>query len=94
MPITSSAKKALRVAERKAVFNAHRNNKIDANIKKLKKLVKDNMIKEAQNLLPEVYKAIDKAVKTKFLKKNTAARYKSRITLFLNKAKANEAIFC
>ena len=47
-------------------------------------------MKEAEKLLPEVYTAIDKAVKVKFLKKNAGARYKSRITLFLNKAKAKK----
>ncbi len=90
MPITSSAKKALRVAERKQIFNIRRKNTIDSALKSIKKLIKENKIKEAQILLPEVYKAIDKAVKTKFLKKNTAARYKSKITKFLNKAKAKK----
>ena len=90
MPVTSSAKKALRVAERKAIFNAHRNNKIDAALRTITKLIKENKIKEAEKALPEVYKMIDKAVKIKFLKKNAGARYKSRITLSLNKAKAKK----
>ena len=90
MPITSSAKKALRVAERKAIFNAHRNNKMDSALRNIAKLIKENKIKEAEKALPEVYKAIDKAVKIKFLKKNTGSRYKSRITLSLNKAKAKK----
>ena len=33
-----------------------------------------------------VYQAIDKAAKTKFLKKNTAARKKSRLAKLINKA--------
>ena len=90
MPITSSAKKALRVAKKKKVFNARRNNAMDAAIKSIKKLVAAKKIKEAEKKLPEVYAAIDKAVKIKFLKKNAGARYKSRITLFLNKAKAEK----
>ena len=52
--------------------------------------VKENKIKEAEKMLPEVYGAIDKTVKIKYLKKNTGARYKSRITLFLNKSKAKK----
>ena len=40
MPVTSSAKKALRVAERKAIFNAHRNNKMDAALRTITKLIK------------------------------------------------------
>ena len=87
MPITSSAKKALRVAGKKKVFNARRNNAMEAALKKAKKFIATGKIKEAEKMLPEVYKAIDKAVKVKFLKKNAGARYKSRITLFLNKAK-------
>jgi len=90
MPITSSAKKAIRVEVKKKVFNARRNNAMEAALKSIKKLVTANKIKEAEKKLPEVYKAIDKAVKIKFLKKNAGARYKSRITLFLNKAKAKK----
>ena len=90
MPVTSSAKKALRVAERKLVFNARRKGAYEKEIKNIKKLVKTNAIKEAEKMIPVAYKAIDKAVKTKFLKKNTAARYKSRITMLVNKAKAKK----
>ena len=90
MPITSSAKKALRVAGKKKVFNTRRNNAVDGSLKSIKKLIKENKIKEAEKLLPEVYGAIDKAVKIKYLKKNTGARYKSRITLFLNKSKTKK----
>lgn len=90
MPITSSAKKALRVAAKKKIFNTRRSNAMQAALKKVKKLVQDKKIKEAEKALPEVYTAIDKAVKTKFIKKNAGARYKSRITLFVNKVKAEK----
>jgi small subunit ribosomal protein S20 len=90
MPIIKSAKKALRVSKRKAVFNTRRENSMNAALKSIKKLVASNKIKEAEKMLPEVYKKIDKAVKIKFIKKNAGARYKSRITLFLNKAKAKK----
>ena len=90
MPITSSAKKALRVSERKGIFNAQRKSAIDQTLRGIKKLVKENKVKDAEKMLPQAYKAIDKAVKTKFLKKNTAARLKSRITTLVNKAKAKK----
>lgn len=86
MPIIASAKKALRVAKKKAVFNARRSNAMERAIKSIKKLIATNKIKEAEKMLPEVYKAIDKAAKIKFIKKNAAARYKSRVTLLLNKS--------
>ncbi|MFH1455138.1 MAG: 30S ribosomal protein S20 [bacterium] len=90
MPITSSAKKALRVAKKKAIFNTRRSNDMEAALKSIKKLVTANKIKEAEKMLPEVYATIDKAVKIKFIKKNAGARYKSRITIFLNKAKTKK----
>lgn len=90
MPIIKSAKKALRVSKRKAVFNTRRDNAMEAALKKIKKLIATDKIKEAEKMLPDVYKKIDKAVKIKFIKKNAGARYKSRITLFLNKAKAKK----
>lgn len=40
---------------------------------------------EALKLLPQAYKAIDKAAKTNVIKKNTAARKKSRLTKLINK---------
>ncbi len=88
MPITSSAKKALRVSKKKQIFNTRKDNKIDSLIKKFKKLVTENKSKDAEKILPEVYQAIDKAVKIKFYKKNTGSRMKSRLTAFLNKAKS------
>ena len=88
MPVTSSATKALRVSKKKKIFNTRRKNTKEDAVKTLKKLIKEGKIKEAEKLLPTVYKAIDKEVKIKFIKKNAGARYKSRITLFLNKAKA------
>lgn len=86
MPITSSAKKALRVSRRKRVFNIRSKASYEEVIKKIKKLVKENKIKEAVKELPLAYKAIDKACKTDILKKNTASRKKSRLTVFVNKA--------
>lgn len=86
MPVTSSAKKALRVSKKKAIFNTRRDNALEKATKSIKKLITTGKIKEAEKMLPQVYKAIDKASKIKFIKKNAAARYKSRITLALNKA--------
>ena len=41
--------------------------------------------KEAQALIPALYKALDKAAKRKFIKENTSARYKSRIMIAVKK---------
>jgi len=90
MPIISSAKKALRVAKKKKIFNTRRKNAMENSLRSIKKLIKENKVKEAEKILPEVYQAIDKAFKIKFIKKNAAARYKSRITILVNKAKAKK----
>lgn len=87
MAITSSAKKALRASKKKAVFNAIRKDAMKDIVKKVKKLVADKKVKEAQALLPKAYQAIDKAAKTNFIKKNAASRKKSRLAALIKKAK-------
>jgi len=79
MPITSSAKKALRASKRKRVFNLRRKNEMQNVIKEYKKLIFAKKINEAQKLIPKLQKAIDKAAKRGLIKKNTAARKKSRL---------------
>lgn len=77
MPITKGAKKALRAAARKKVFNDRRKSEMRGSIKELKKMVAAKENRKAQELLPRVYKAIDKAAKRGVIKKNTAARKKA-----------------
>jgi len=79
MPITSSAKKALRSSKRKKVFNLRRKNEMQSVIKEYKKLVSAQKVDEAKKLIPKLQKAIDKSVKTGLIKKNTASRKKSRL---------------
>lgn len=86
MPITSSAKKALRASKHKATFNQKRRDAISDIIKKIKKLVAASDVKGAEAMLSRAYKAIDKACKTNLIHKNTAARKKSRLTKMLVKA--------
>ena len=78
MANTSSAKKAQRAAERRRVFNARHKKNVKDTLKKLEKLITDKKGKEAEAMFPSLYKAIDKATKVGTLKKNTAARIKSR----------------
>ncbi|MFH0804493.1 MAG: 30S ribosomal protein S20 [Candidatus Zambryskibacteria bacterium] len=79
MPITSSAKKALRSSKRKRVFNLRRKDEMQSVIKQYKKLVSNKKTEEAQKLIPKLQKAIDKAEKRGLIKKNTASRKKSRL---------------
>jgi small subunit ribosomal protein S20 len=85
MPITSSAKKALRSSKRKRIFNLRRKNKVDSVTKEIKKLVGAKNVAEAKKALSSAYKAIDKAAKRGIIKKNTAARKKSRLSAMVKK---------
>ena len=86
MPIIKSAKKALRSSRRKKVFNDRRKEAFKDAVKDVKKLITDKKVKEAKNLLPKAYKAIDKAAKRGVIKKNAAARKKSRLSAAIKKA--------
>ena len=55
-------------------------------IKDVKKLVADKKVKDANKSLSAAYQAIDKAVKRGVIKKNTAARKKSRLAKSIKKA--------
>ena len=85
MPITTSAKKALRQNKRRRIKNVKQSRSLKDEVKTLKKLVAAKDKKSAGEALPKVYKALDKAVKTNLLKKNTASRMKSRLTKTVNK---------
>ena len=83
MPITSSAKKALRQNKTKKALNEATKKALREAIKSFKK-----------NLKPEnlslVYKKLDKAAKSFVIKKNKASRLKSRLSHLM--AKSNKAV--
>lgn len=87
MPITTSAKKALRQSKKKRAHNLRYINRIKAVQKEIKKLIANKKLKEAKDLLSKYYKALDKAAKENVIKKNAASRKKSRLTLSINKTK-------
>ena len=88
MPITSSAKKALRQSVRRQAQNMRYRNKMRLLLKQVKKLASEKKVADAKALLPKLYKALDKAAKKFVILKNTAARQKSRLTKLLNKVTA------
>jgi small subunit ribosomal protein S20 len=90
MPIIKSAKKALRGSKRKRGFNLRRANALKDVTKETKKMITSGQVAEAQTNLSKAYQAIDKAAKRGIIKKNTAARKKSRLVKALNKAKSSK----
>jgi len=85
MPIIKSAKKALRGSKRKHVFNLRKGKAMNETLKEVKKLISGKDKKGAEQLLPKMYQVIDKAAKRGIIKKNTAARKKSRIVKTIQK---------
>ena len=85
MPITKSAKKALKQSKKRRVGNLTRINTYKNTVKEFKKLVLAKKFDDAKKLLPKVYKSLDKASKTGVIKKNKASRLKSNTTLMLQK---------
>lgn len=86
MPITKSAKKALRSSKRKHVFNLRRKRALHDAVKEVKMLAGAGSKEEVQSKLSLAYKAIDKAAKRGVIKKNTAARKKSRLSALIKKS--------
>ena len=86
MAITRGAKKAIRVSQRKKVFNDRRAKTMKDTIKSVRQLLVAKKPGEAQKLLSAAYSAIDKARKRGVIKKNTAARKKSRLARAIGKA--------
>lgn len=81
MPITRSAKEAIRNSSRKRVFNDRRR-------KAMKDLTKEAKAQPTQENLNKAYQAIDKAVKRGVIKANAGARKKSQVAkLLAGKAK-------
>ena len=87
MPITQSAKKALRQSKRRQARNTRRKEAFRTVLKRIEKLLAEKKLPDALKLVPQAYQAIDKAAKTGVLKQNAAARKKSRLMKLLKKSK-------
>ncbi len=79
MPVTKSAKKALKrslfLRERNLVFK----NAMKKLIRQYNKFIKLGEVEKAKELLPKVYSAIDRCARRNIIHKNAAARKKSRL---------------
>lgn len=78
MPITQSAKKAIRGSLRKKGYNDSRKRAMKEVIKKIEKISKTDKA-EALKMLSSAFAIIDKAAQKNVIKKNNAARKKARL---------------
>jgi small subunit ribosomal protein S20 len=85
MANTVSSLKRVRVAERRTEVNRSRKVRLRHQVRALRRLLESNDATGAAALVPKTFSMVDKAAKWGIIKKNTAARYKSRLTLRLRK---------
>jgi small subunit ribosomal protein S20 len=78
-----SAEKRVRQTERKTEINRLRKSRMRHQIRAFRRLIAGKDVKGAQAALPATFSLIDRSAKWGIIKKNTASRYKSRITLRL-----------
>lgn len=88
MPITKSAKKALRQNIKRRAENKARKRSLKTLIKDARATAGQSDQGKKEAILPSIYKALDKAAKSGLIKKNSAARKKSRLTKLLAKKSA------
>ena len=79
MPITQSAKKAIRGSLRKKAFNDRRKRAMKEVVKKIEKVAKTSNV-EAAKMMSTAFSVIDKAAKKGVIKKNNASRKKARLS--------------
>ena len=81
-----SALKRYRQSQRRRLINQINRRKLKTQMKKLKAAMASGKTADAKPLLPETYSMIDRSVQKGVIKKNTARRYKSRLTKSANSA--------
>lgn len=75
-----SALKRVRQTERRTEVNRLRRSRMRTQIRKMRRVLASSDVNGVQAELPKTYSMVDRAAKWGVIKKNTAARYKSRLT--------------
>ncbi len=89
MPVTKTTKRRPKQNERKRAANKKRTLAMRRLIKEANVLIAAKDTEAVEKMMPQIYKAIDKAAKKGVIKKNTAARKKSRIMKKIKKINPN-----
>ena len=85
MANTVSALKRVRMTERRTATNRMRKSRLRHSIRAMRRLLDQKDAQGAAKLAPATFSLVDRAAKWGIIKRNTAARYKSRLTLRLRK---------
>jgi small subunit ribosomal protein S20 len=79
MANTYSALKRVRQDERRTIYNRKNKSRLRSQIRAMRRAIQEKDSRKAKDLLPQTFSIIDRAAKTGIIKKNTAARYKSKL---------------
>ncbi len=85
MPNIKSAKKRVKVIEKKTLINLQHKTALKTAIKKFNAAVEGGNVEDAKVLFNDATKKLDQSVKQGILHKNNAARKKSQLALKLAK---------
>ena len=88
MANTISALKRVRTTERRSEVNRMRKSRLRHGVRAMRRALESKDPKAAEALIPATFSLIDRSAKWGIIKKNTAARYKSRLTVRLRKLAA------
>jgi small subunit ribosomal protein S20 len=88
MANTVTALKRVRMTERRTAINRMRKSRLRHQIRAMRRMLDHKDTQGAEKLMPETFSLVDRAAKWGIIKQNTAARYKSRLTLRLRKIAA------
>ncbi|MBV8070337.1 MAG: 30S ribosomal protein S20 [Acidobacteriaceae bacterium] len=80
MANTVSSLKRVRVTERRTLINRMRKSRLRHQIRAMRRLLDQKDASGAAKAAPATFSMVDRAAKWGIIKKNTAARYKSRLT--------------
>jgi small subunit ribosomal protein S20 len=85
---TRSAQKRARQSEKRRLRNRVYRSRARTFIKKTRRLIEEGRLEEAEAMALQAIRALDKAASKGIIHKNNAARRKSRLMRYLNRAKA------
>ncbi len=88
MANTVSSLKRVRITERRTEINRFRKTRLRHTLRSVRRLIAAKDAKAAEAAMPKTFSMVDRAAKWGIIKKNTAARYKSRLTLRVRKMTA------
>lgn len=91
MANTESAKKRIRQTEKRTLRNRHYRSAARTHVKKVRRLIAEGRIDEAETAAREAYQTLDKAGRRNIVHPRNAARRKGRLMAALAAARAGQS---